>query len=145
MNIVLNKTRIHASIEKVFALTTTAQYWPEWHPSCIRVTGKIDAPYQAGDEIHQEAKIVGKTRQGTWIVTEHIPLQRVALEMEEGRLQIRYTFVPLNGAIQVIRRLTYPTPQNMGGFSAADLEKMMHDESELGMQQLKVLIERGNL
>ncbi len=143
MNIVLNITRIQASIEKVFELTTTAKYWPQWHPSCIQVEGAIEAPYQVGDEIHQVANVAGKIRSGTWSVTELIPLERVTLDIDGGRLEIRYTFVQLGRETRVVRRLTYPTPTDMDEYSAADLEKVMHEESELGLQQLKELIEKN--
>lgn len=142
MNIVLNKIRINSPIETVFETVTTAQFWPEWHPSCSGVDGVVDAPYQLDDEIHQVAYVAGKTRRGTWLVTEHVPLQKVTLEMDGGRLQIRYTFIQSGGTTRVIRRLTYPMPSEPGGYTSEKLEKAMHEESELGLQQLKSLIER---
>ena len=142
MNIVLNQIRISGPIESVFKIVTTARYWPQWHPSCSRVSGATERPYQLGDTVHQVAHVAGKTRRGTWRVIAHEFPQKTALQMHGGRIEVRYTFVPYPNGTRVIRRLTYPASFADGGHELQELEEMMHFESEQGMHQLKILAER---
>lgn len=141
MNIVINHIRICASIEDVFDLATTARYWPKWHPSTIEVGGTITRPYQLGDTIWQVARIDDRIRTGTWSVTEHSRPNRVVLQMYGGEIEVRYTFVERAGDTQVIRRLTYTAALVDGGHDLTAFERLMHAESALGLQQLKLLIE----
>ena len=141
MNIVINKVRIRGPVEAIFDLATTARYWPAWHPSTISVGGVTERPYQLGDTIHHVAHIADKTRDGTWTVTEHVRPQRVALQMHGGLIEVRYTFVPLKESTRVIRRLTYPADFVGNQRDLQTFEQTMHAESELGLQQLKAVVE----
>ncbi|MEZ4674163.1 MAG: SRPBCC family protein [Caldilineaceae bacterium] len=141
MNIVLNSVRIDGPIEAVFDLVTTARYWPDWHPSTISVGGVIARPYQLGDSVRQVATIGGRIRNGTWTVAKHVRPERVTLQMYEGAIEIRYTFVATHTGTQVIRRLAYTSDFVDGGHDLTTFERTMHAESAMGLQQLKRLIE----
>lgn len=141
MNIVLNRVRINAPIVAVFDLVTTACHWPQWHPSTIEVGGVIARPYQLGDKVRQVAHIGGRTRNGTWLVIEHLRPARVTLQMHGGAIEIRYSFLEIVGGTQVVRRLAYAADFVDGGQDLTAFERLMHTESALGLQQLKMLVE----
>ncbi|MCB0061989.1 MAG: SRPBCC family protein [Caldilineaceae bacterium] len=141
MNIVLTIVRINGPINAIFDLVTTARYWPAWHPSTVSVVGVTERPYQLGDTVRQMAHSGGRPRDGVWTVTEHCRPERVTLQMHGGDIEIRYTFAAVEGGTQVIRRLMYTADFVDGGHDLTTFEQLMHSESEVGLLQLKGLVE----
>jgi hypothetical protein len=125
-------------IAAVFAVVSTARYWPEWHRATRSVEGDIDHPARLGDRITEHGTITGAEDSGTWAVTEHTPPHHLALEAEFaiGRLRIAYAFtvVPDVGT-RFQRDLDFP---ELGPKVYAEMEA----HSEQGVNRLARLVER---
>src|SRR6185437_12479340 len=85
---------VDRSIEAVFAVVSTARFWPEWHPATRSVEGDTDHPARLFDRITEHATIAGVEGTGVWTVTEHAPPHHLAFEAElaVGHLRIAYAF-----------------------------------------------------
>jgi uncharacterized protein YndB with AHSA1/START domain len=125
-------------IDRVFAVVTTARYWPEWHPATRGVEGDVDHPARLGDQITEHVTIAGIEGSGTWTVTEHEPPRRLVLENEHplGRFRIAYEFtVSENGGTRFQRDLDFP---EMGPQVLAAMET----QSAEGIASLARLVRR---
>jgi hypothetical protein len=125
-------------IEAVFAVVSTARFWPEWHLATRGVEGDIDHPARLGDRITEHATIAGIEGSGIWTVTEHTPPYRLAFETElaVGHLRTAYAFttVPDVGT-RFQRDLDFP---ELGPRVYAAMEV----ESVQGINRLARLVER---
>ena len=93
MSSISNTIVIRCPIERVFDLVTTAQYWPQWHPATVGVSGAIEQPMQRGDKIRERARIGGAVAENEWTVVEHERPRRVVLQMPGTRLgDLRITY-----------------------------------------------------
>ena len=72
---------IRGSANRIFDLVTTAQYWTQWHPATVSVSGAIEQPMQIGDKIRERARIAGMEAEGAWTVAEWKRPTRVVLKM----------------------------------------------------------------
>jgi uncharacterized protein YndB with AHSA1/START domain len=125
-------------IEPVFAVVSTARFWPEWHPATRGVEGDIDRPARLGDRITEHGTITGVDDSGVWMVTEHSPPHRLAFEAElaVGRLRIAYAFTTVPGVgTRCQRDLDFP---ELGPKVYAQMET----QSARGMDRLARLVER---
>ncbi|MDE3089759.1 MAG: hypothetical protein KGJ80_10315 [Chloroflexota bacterium] len=80
------KIVVYGTIEQIFAIVTTAKYWPLWNVSTESVRGAIEAPIQLGDIIHEQINvfrsfgdIIHEQEETDWEVTELYPPRRVVL------------------------------------------------------------------
>jgi hypothetical protein len=125
-------------INAVFAVVSTARFWPEWHPATRGVEGDIDHPARLGDRITEHVTIAGIEGSGTWTVTEHTPPHRLAFETERaiGHLRTAYAFttVPDVGT-RFQCDLDFP---ELGPKVYAEIEA----RSAQGMDRLARLVER---
>jgi predicted ester cyclase/uncharacterized protein YndB with AHSA1/START domain len=140
---VSNEICIDGPIESVFDLVTTTRYWPRWHPATREVSGDTDRPLALGDRVHERAIIGGRAHQGTWTVVEHVRPTFVVLQIDDGRVQIAYTFGADGAATRLRRELTF-RPQDFAGGTTdpAALEAGMHAQSDEALRQLKRLVEQ---
>lgn len=139
---VINTIQINGPLEPVFDLVTTTRFWSQWHPATTGVGGVTERPVALGDKIRERAVIGGQTYEGNWTVVEHTRPERAALLMESGRIKITYSFQKVGQATEFKRELEFH-PEDFS-VSAADpnaLEKLMHAQSEQGLQKLKQLVE----
>jgi Polyketide cyclase / dehydrase and lipid transport len=125
-------------IEAVFAVVSTARFWPEWHPFTRDVEGDIDHPARLGDRITEHVTIAGVERSDVWTVTEHTPPHRVAFEAElpvgHQRIAYEFTKVPDVGT-RFQRDLDFP---ELGPEVYAEMEA----RAVQGVNHLARLVER---
>ena len=139
MTAVVNSAAIAGTPKAVFDLITTARLWPQWHPATKEVGGVVERPYGLGDFIHEKGTIGDKDFQVTWKVVEHVRPSKIVLQSQSGPARITYTFKPGKGTTLFTRKLEYQA----GNFaSEKELEKIMRDQSERGVSQLKALVEK---
>jgi hypothetical protein len=142
MTQVSNTIQIDGPLEAVFDLATTTRFWPQWHPATTGVGGVTERPMLLGDKIRERAVIGGQTYEGNWTVVEYHRPRRLALLMESGRIKISYSFQASGQTTEFKRQLEFHAEDFSA--SVADpnlLEKLMHQQSELALQKLKVLVE----
>ena len=99
----------------------------------------MERPYGLGDLIHERGRIGGKDFETTWKVVEHVPARKVVLQSQNAPTRITYTFTPGKGMTIFTRKLEYKE-ENFG--SVKELEQVMRDQSEQGVNRLKALVEK---
>jgi uncharacterized protein YndB with AHSA1/START domain len=130
---------INGTPKAVFDLITTARLWPQWHPATKGVGGVVERPYGLGDLIHERGQIGDKEFQTTWKVVEHVRPSKIVLQSQTAPTRITYTFTGGKGTTAFTRRLEY----RADSFAAVkELEKVMRDQSEQAVKQLKTLVEK---
>jgi uncharacterized protein YndB with AHSA1/START domain len=143
MTTVCNEVRIDGPRELVFDLVTTTRYWPQWHPATEAIAGVTDRPLALGDLVHERAVIDGRVHAGTWSVTEHVRPARLVLQIDGGRIEIRYTFSPIAASTLLRRELHYRPCDFAGGRAdPAALETRMQTQSAEALRRLKRLVEQ---
>ena len=136
---VVNTVTINGTPKAVFDLITTARLWPQWHPATKGVGGVVERPYGLGDLIHERGQIGDKEFQTTWRVVEHVRPSKVVLQSQTAPTRITYTFTAGKGTTAFTRRLEY----RADSFAVVkELEKVMRDQSEQAVKQLKMLVEK---
>lgn len=139
MTAVVNTVTITGTPKAVFDLITTARLWLQWHPATKGVGGVIERPYGLGDLIHERGRIGDKDFEVTWKVVEHVRPSKIVLQAQGAPTRITYTFKPGKGTIVFTRKLEYQA-DNLA--SVKELEKIMRDQSQQGVNQLKALVEK---
>jgi hypothetical protein len=125
-------------IQEVFAVVSTARYWPDWHPATRGVEGDIDHPARLGDKITEHVTIAGIDGTGVWTVTEHNQPNSMALEadLSFGHLRIGYELTTTaGGGTRLQRDLDFP---ELGPVIYAAMES----QSAEGIAGLGCLVER---
>jgi uncharacterized protein YndB with AHSA1/START domain len=136
---VVNTVTINGTPKAVFDLITTARLWPQWHPATKGVGGVVERHYGLGDLIHERGQIGDKEFQTTWKVVEHVRPSKIVLQSQTAPTRITYTFTAGKGTTAFTRRLEY----RADSFAAVkELEKVMRDQSEQAVRQLKMLVEK---
>jgi uncharacterized protein YndB with AHSA1/START domain len=136
---VVNTVTIKGTPKSVFDLITTARLWPQWHPATKGVGGVVERPYGLGDLIHERGQIGDKEFQTTWKVVEHVRPSKIVLQSQTAPTRITYTFTAGKGTTTFTRWLEYRSDS----FAAVkELEKVMRDQSEQAIKQLKTLVEK---
>jgi len=143
MTSVANTVTTNGPGDAVFALVTTARFWPQWHPATQAVGGVTERPFGLGDRIHERGRIGKLEFSTTWKVAGYERSSRVILQSEKSQTRITYTFQALDGGTVFTRNLEY----NCDNFAAvaADLtaaEELMRVQSEQAVNQLKALVEK---
>jgi hypothetical protein len=129
--------------KKVFDVVTSARFWKMWHPATYAVAGVTERPYLLGDVIHERVQFAGKDLVVTWKVVEHDRPNRVILQSEKSSSRIIYTFEAKDDVIIFCRELQYDEALFRKLIpDAKELRKLMHEQSEEGLKQLKVLVEK---
>lgn len=139
MTSVVNTVTINGSSKAVFDLITTARLWPQWHPATKGVGGVVERPYGLGDLIHERGRIGDKDFETTWKVVEHVRPSKIVLQSQKAPTRITYTFTAGKGTTVFTRKLEYKAEVFA---SVKELEKVMREQSEQGVTQLKVLVEK---
>ena len=139
MTAVINTVTIKGQPKAVFDLITTARLWPQWHPATKEVGGVVERPYALGDLIHERGRIGNADFKTTWKVVEHVRPSKIVLQSQNGPTHITYTFTAGKDRISFTRKLEYQA-ENFA--SVKELEKVMRDQSEQGVSQLKALVEK---
>ena len=143
MPTVTNTIFIRGNPAAIFDRTTTAKYWPEWHPATVGVSGQIENPMRPGDIIRERARIGQDIGESDWTVTEWVKDRRVVLSMPGtrlGDLQIAYQFEPQNDGVQFTRDLTF----DASGFPdtvAQQISRQMDSDSAIALERIKSLME----
>ena len=135
---VSNTVTIRGAPKAVFDLITTARLWPQWHPATKAVGGVVERPYGLGDLIHERGRIGDKDFETTWKVVEHRRPSKIVLQSQKAPTRITYTFAPGQGTTLFKRKLEYRAESLA---SIKELGKVMRDQSEQGVNQLKALVE----
>ena len=116
MTVIVTRAHIPRPPSEVFQYVTTPGYWPEWHPSSLKVEGPgADHSAQVGEEVVEEFHVAGRRGQVTWRVVERVEPRRWKIEGTiTGRSSggtVSYTLGPTrDGGTDFVRTFAYPTP-----------------------------------
>ncbi|KJE23383.1 Polyketide cyclase / dehydrase and lipid transport [Frankia torreyi] len=126
-------------IEAVFDFTTTAGYWPRWHPTARRVAGEVDRPAQLGDRIGEQVTVAGVDNTVTWTIVGCDRPHRLELttNVDAGRVRIGYDLAVLADGRTRFRR-TVDFPELGPAFAEA-----MRAQSVEGLANLARLLTEG--
>jgi Polyketide cyclase / dehydrase and lipid transport len=139
---ITNAIAIRGLAGPVFDLATTARLWPRWHPATRAVAGVTERPYQLGDLIHEDIEVGGVAARVVWRVTEHDRPHRVTFQRDSPLARITYTFQQAKEVIEFRRELEYEASVAADLFpDPAQLERLLHAQSEQSLRQLKALVE----
>jgi uncharacterized protein YndB with AHSA1/START domain len=61
---------IRRPIGAVFDYVTTPANWPKWHPASRAVSGAVDRPLLAGEEVAEDFVVGGRAGRCVWRVTK---------------------------------------------------------------------------
>jgi hypothetical protein len=89
--------------------------------------------------IHERGQIGSADFETTWKVVEHVRPSKIVLQSQKAPTRITYTFAAGKGTTVFTRKLEY---QGENFASVKELEKVMRDQSERGVNQLKALVEK---
>lgn len=143
MTSAVNTVAIAGPVDAVFALVTTARFWPQWHPATQAVGGVTERPYGFEDRIYERGRIGQLEFQTSWRVAEYVRGSRVVLQSEKSSTRITYSFQARDGATVFTRHLQYK-PDNFTAAAANSkaAEQLMQSQSEQAVNQLKELVEK---
>jgi predicted ester cyclase len=137
-----NHILIGGPLVVVFDLVTTTRSWPLWHPATEAVGGVTDRPLHLGDQVRERAVIGGRVHEGVWTVVERDAPHKIVLQIDQGRIQITYSFAEQGNATRLTRELHYRPQDFAGGEQDPDaLEMRMYAQSEVALQRLKPIVE----
>src|SRR5688500_7612190 len=136
---VVTTVTINGAPKAVFDLITMARLWPQWHPATKGVGGVVERPYGLGDLIHERGRIGDKEFETTWKVVEHVRPSKIVLQSQTAPTRITYTFTAGKGTTVFPRKLEYKADSFA---TVKELEKVMRDQSEQGVKQLKAVVEK---
>jgi uncharacterized protein YndB with AHSA1/START domain len=139
MTAVVTTVTINGAPKAAFDLITTARLWLQWHPATKAVGGVVERPYGLGDLIQEGGRIGDKDFATTWKVVEHVRPSKIVLQSQTAPTRITYTFKPGKGTTIFTRKLEYKADSFT---NVKELEKVMRDQSEQGVKQLKALVEK---
>jgi hypothetical protein len=143
---------IRRSPEEVFAFAARANTWPEWHPTATAVSGDVDRPIQAGDEILEADRFSFLTGTIAWRVRRADPGRGWAIDGIVGgvplasgtKTSVAYTLVGAAGGTQFERTMTYSIPSRVFGWlDRAYFKRHNTHQSARAVAQLKALLEQS--
>ena len=145
MALVENEILIDGPTDKVFDAVTTTETWPRWHPATIAVGGVTDRPIQLGDRIYEKARIGNQEYEGEWTVVEHVRPSRVVIQVMGMDTRISYTFTAIDPSkTRFVRGLEFdPVAFAGSAANAPAVEKLMYEQSQTALQNLKNLVEES--
>ncbi|QCI92379.1 DUF3574 domain-containing protein [Novosphingobium sp. EMRT-2] len=139
--IVRTSAVIDRSPETVFAYVTTPANWPRWHPSSLRVEGKIDRPGQVGDRVGEDFRVAGVQGHAVWRVTERVAPWRWSISGvtgHSGRGTVTYHLRRIAGTTEFVREFRYRRPSLLFALlDSAWLNRRIVAESETATSNLK--------
>lgn len=139
--IVRTSVVINRPPEMVFAYVTTPANWPRWHPSSLRVEGRIDRPGRVGDRVGEDFRVAGIEGHAVWRVTERITPWRWSISGvtgHGGRGTVTYHLRRMAGATEFVREFRYRRSSLL--FALLDsvwLNRRIAAESETATRNLK--------
>jgi len=144
---------IRRPVESVFRFGSTPRHWPAWHPTALSVSGTVDQPVKAGDEILErdrfsflEGCIRWRVRHATapteWVidgVVDEVPLFRGTTT------SITYTLSTTDGGTRLERVMTYRVPNALGRL-LDQLYFKWHNarQSQRAVERMKHLLEQAS-
>lgn len=122
--LIVSSVVIRRSPQDVFDFGASPQSWPTWHPTALSVSGIVDRPVRAGEEVFEQDRfaflkgsIHWKVRHATaptgWSydgIVSGVPLAAGT------RTSVTYVLSPAEGGTRLERTMTYSIPGAMGRF-----------------------------
>jgi uncharacterized protein YndB with AHSA1/START domain len=146
MTRVYTTIQIDTPIQRVFDYVTTPGNWPEWHPSCLGVSGATDHSLEPGEKVTEEFRVAGRRGRVLWTVREReFPSHWVIDGRAEGGGggTITYTLKPHNGDTTFERELVYTMPNLLLALlDRLVLRRRVEAESAEALWRLKQVLER---
>ena len=144
MTHVVSRTCIRRSPVQIFDFATTPAHWARWLLS-EEVSGAVDHPLQAGEQVTEELLISRRRSTEAWTVIECEPPRRWAIAgilNGMGHVVVRYELTPRPDGTMFERDFAYAMPR--GAYRLLDrqlVRPQIEADSALALQRLRELLE----
>jgi len=144
MTHVVARTRIRRSPMQIFDFATTPANWAQWLPSA-EVSGAVDHPLCAGEQVTEETLISRRRSTVAWTVIECEPPRRWAMAgilHGLGHVVVVYELTPRPDGTMFERDFAYSMPR--GPYRLLDwllVRPQIETDSALALQRLRSLLE----
>lgn len=144
MTHILSRTSIRRSALQIFDFATTPAHWAQWLPSA-EVSGAVDHPLRAGEQVTEELLISRRRRIVAWTVIECEPPRRWAIAgilNGMGHVVVSYELTPRPAGTMFERDFAYAMPR--GPYQLLDwlfVRPRIETDSELALRRLRSLLE----
>lgn len=144
MTHVLSRTSIRRSAVQIFDFATTPANWPQWLPSA-EVSGAVDHPLQAGEQVTEQLLISRRRSTVAWTVIECEPPRRWAIAgilNGMGHVVVSYELTPRPDGTMFERDFAYSMPP--GPYRLLDwlfVRPRVETDSAMALQRLRGLLE----
>jgi uncharacterized membrane protein len=137
---------INATGEEVFGVLTDLDLLPSWSTITVETHGTPPKPVSEGDTFEQSLRVLGRSMESSWRVTEFSSPRKVAYETTAvggGTLRMVQTVEDSAGNSRVMMELDYELPGGIVGelFDSAYAERRNERELEHSLHNLKEFIE----
>lgn len=142
----LHRIHIDAGIDKLFAYVSTPEFWPDWHPSSLRVYGVAGRPLHTDEGFDEDIRAAGREARLRWrvVACDAPTLWSAQAAADNGvDLMLAYRLQPEASGVLFERRVNY----RLRGWwlnllDPLILRRRINAESELSLRQLKQVMER---
>jgi uncharacterized protein YndB with AHSA1/START domain len=144
MTHVVSRTSIRRSPVQIFDFATTPAHWAQWLPSG-EVSGAVDHPLQAGEQVTEELLITRRRSTVAWTVIECEPPRRWAMAgilNGLGHVVVAYEVTPRPDGTMFERDFGYSMPR--GAYRLLDwllVRPQIQADSALALRRLRELLE----
>lgn len=149
---IVNKVEIGLPADEVFRRAATPATWPEWHPTALSVSGDIDRPVEAGDEIVEQDRFSFLRGSIEWQVREAAPGRGWIIDgvvsgvplAAGARTTVQYVLSEIEAGTRVERTMTYRAPSLRAHvLDLVYLRRHNAVQSERAIQGMKRLLEQS--
>lgn len=122
--LIVESVMIRRSPDDVFNFGASPQSWPAWHPTALSVSGVIDRPVRAGEEVIEQDRFAFLKGSIHWKVRHaKAPLGWAIDGVVSGlpfaagtTTSVTYVLRPVEGGTRLERTMTYRIPSAVGRF-----------------------------
>jgi hypothetical protein len=143
----LHTIRIAADIHAVFDYVSTPAFWPDWHPSSLRLFGDVARCLGAGDHFEEDVRAGGRTARLHWqVVAAEAPRVWTATAVADNGVELELDYRMQSDAQGVMfeRELQYQVPGWwLKLLNRLVLRRRIDAESAHSLRQLKSVLEQS--
>lgn len=141
----LHTIDISADAGRVFDCVSTPAFWPDWHPSSLRLHGDAARPLLANDGFEEDVRAAGREAHLRWTVllADAPHLWRARAVADNGaELELTYRLRSTLSGVQFERELHYRLPGVwLNLLNVLLIRRRIAAESLHSLQQLKAVLE----
>ncbi|MEV6313773.1 SRPBCC family protein [Streptomyces sp. NPDC051776] len=147
---IVNTVQIRRTPAEVFAYAAAARSWPEWHPTATSVSGEVDRPVEAGDEVIEQDRFAMLKGSIHWRVRHATPALSWTIDgvvhgvpLSEGTTtSVEYVLSAQADGTRLDRTMTYNVPgRALRVLDALYFRRHNARQSERAVRRMKKILE----